>query len=198
MSRFPLFVDISGCDIIVCGSGPMLNDKLEKLKQFDAHIRLFTPDKIMPHHGMIIKNRLPQEDDFTPNVAFAVSAGCDEAESKRIYSLCIARNIPVNTADIPELCTFFFPSLIVRGECTVGISTNGASPAVSAALRRRIEDSLPDEFDEILEWSVNMRRTVRDRITDPALQRKIIRLAVDRAFSAGRPLTQAEMDSLIR
>ena len=79
------------------------------------------------------------------DAAFASLYGC----AGRSAADCRARGIPVNSADDPDNCDFFFPALVVRGEVTVGISTGGASPALAAALRAYIEGLLPQNVGEI-------------------------------------------------
>ena len=82
-------------------------------------------------------------------VRFAVAATDNAALNARVAADCRARGIPVNSADDPDNCDFFFPALVVRGEVTVGISTGGASPALAAALRAYIEGLLPQNVGEI-------------------------------------------------
>lgn len=52
----------------------------------------------------------------------------------------------LNVIDVPEACTFISPAVVERGELTVAIATGGASPGLSARLRRELEAQLGPEY----------------------------------------------------
>lgn len=84
--------------------------------------------------------------------AFVVVAGENPEQNHRIAKLCQEKRIPVNVVDDQEYCSFIFPSLISHGNLSVGICTNGASPATGVLLKRKIEDQIPDNIEEILDF----------------------------------------------
>jgi len=48
--------------------------------------------------------------------------------------------------DSPDYCNFIFPSLIRRGNLVIGVSTSGKVPALSRALREKLEKCIPEEY----------------------------------------------------
>ena len=84
--------------------------------------------------------------------------------------------------------------MITSGQMCVGISTGGVSPAVSVELKRRIEECIPDDVDDILLWMNGMREEVRRRIPDKEKQRKVLRHMAKRALEEGRRLTWEELE----
>jgi precorrin-2 dehydrogenase/sirohydrochlorin ferrochelatase len=65
----------------------------------------------------------------------------------------------VNVADSPELCNFFVPSTVKRGDLVVAISTEGGSPAMSKTIRQELEALYDLEFAKYL----NLVRCIRTR-----------------------------------
>ncbi|KAG8767443.1 Bifunctional dehydrogenase and ferrochelatase [Ceratobasidium sp. 428] len=63
--------------------------------------------------------------------------------SRRICALARERRRPVNVADVPPECDFYFGSQIRDGPLQIMISTGGAAPKLSNLIRKRIEDALP-------------------------------------------------------
>ncbi|KAG9124677.1 Bifunctional dehydrogenase and ferrochelatase [Ceratobasidium sp. 392] len=63
--------------------------------------------------------------------------------SRKICALARERKIPVNVADVPPECDFYFGSQIRDGPLQIMISTGGAAPKLSNLIRKRIEDALP-------------------------------------------------------
>ncbi|KAJ7729099.1 uroporphyrin-III C-methyltransferase [Mycena maculata] len=72
------------------------------------------------------------------------------ASAERIYRVCRARNIPVNTTDMPDLCDFSFTSTHrfedpvsgARTALQIGITTNGQGCRLASRLKRDIVSSL--------------------------------------------------------
>ncbi|MBR2895005.1 MAG: bifunctional precorrin-2 dehydrogenase/sirohydrochlorin ferrochelatase, partial [Oscillospiraceae bacterium] len=166
MAYFPLSIDLSGKTVFLVGSGKQIQEKWEKLQPFSPN--------------MICLREL-SETDFCKNPVLVIAGDMEYSDAERISRLCMERNIPVNVVDIPQLCTFFFPSLIVRGDLTVSVSTGGKSPAGAAYLRRQIEDTIPNRTEEILCWLGEHRSALR--------KAGILKDAVALAFENNRPLS---------
>lgn len=173
MNRFPLSIDLNGKNVFLLGKGEQIRQKTEKMLPFGAnlvYLDSFTEAEAEKNPALVIAGDLPQE------------------EAQQIYQLCCAHRIPVNVVDVPELCSFYFPALITRGDLTVSISTGGCLPAGAAFLRQRIEEVLPEETDKILDWACARRQELKEK--------KIVKAALAAAFSANRPLTEEELQEL--
>lgn len=173
MNRFPLSIDLNGKTVFLLGKGEQIRQKAEKLVPFGANLEYlesFSEAEAEKNPALVIAGDLPRE------------------EAERIYRLCCVHRIPVNVVDVPELCSFYFPALITRGDLTVSISTGGCLPAGAAFLRWRIEEILPEETDEILDWACAHRQELKEK--------KILKAALAAAFSANRTLTEEELREL--
>ena len=67
------------------------------------------------------------------------------------------------------------PSLIKKGDLSIGISTGGYSPAYSRYLREEIERLIPEKIDEILLRLGVIRSKLKEEIQDQSLRSKILR-----------------------
>jgi len=74
----------------------------------------------------------------------------DPALHRVIVAAAHQRRLLVNVADTPDLCDFYLSSVVVKGQLKVAVSTNGKSPTVGKRLRAVLEDTLPEELDEVL------------------------------------------------
>ena len=68
-----------------------------------------------------------------------------------IRDLAAGKNILVNVADTPSLCDFYLGSIVQKGNLKIAISTNGKSPTAAKRIKQVLNESLPDELDEVLE-----------------------------------------------
>ena len=58
---------------------------------------------------------------------------------------------------------------------SIAIATGGKAPALSALLRRRIEDALPEDLEAIAEAAAELTRELRKTIPDSHERGKAIR-----------------------
>jgi len=182
MSGIPIYMDLNGKFILLVGRGSQTEEKWEKLRLFDADVR---------------RANCLCAADLAERPAFVVIGDVEEEDAGRWSTLCMERGIPVNVVDRPELCSFFFPALIRRGELTVSVSTGGTNPAAAAWLRGEIEHLLPERTEEILEWLGDMRLTLKAAY--PAARRRtILKEMTSCAFGLQRPLTEEECDRILK
>ncbi len=170
MSYFPFFEDIEGKTFLIVGGGKVAKNKFEKLKLFTDNIIVIA--KKSDIEGYIQKEFEPSD----LNKADYVIGACeDKVTNEEIARLCRERSIPVNIVDNKELCTFLFPSLIQKGDLTIGISTGGKSPATSKYLREEIEKILPDNMESILDEMYELRLRLKEEVDSQAEREKILK-----------------------
>ncbi|RCK64425.1 Siroheme biosynthesis protein met8 [Candida viswanathii] len=99
---------------------------------------------------------------------FAIVCCCidDYALSTKIYYQCKYLRLPVNIADKPQLCDFYFGSMINQDNLQIMISTNGKSPRLS----RMIKDNIAKEFEDVdLNKAIENLGLIRSRLREMIL-----------------------------
>ncbi|CAG7854233.1 Siroheme biosynthesis protein met8 Includes: RecName: Full=Precorrin-2 dehydrogenase; Includes: RecName: Full=Sirohydrochlorin ferrochelatase [Serendipita indica DSM 11827] len=87
----------------------------------------------------------------------------DNEASIRIWEDAKALKIPVNVADVPPNCDFYFGSMIRRGPLQVMVSTGGKGPKLAAMLREKLEKALPPETEQAIDKVGKLRAKLRAR-----------------------------------
>lgn len=72
-----------------------------------------------------------------------VAATSNREENHHIAELCHAYNVLVNVADSEEESSFIFPSVVRKGDISIGINSGTGSPTVSKHIRKQIEKAVP-------------------------------------------------------
>jgi precorrin-2 dehydrogenase / sirohydrochlorin ferrochelatase len=108
-----------------------------------------------------LKRRYQQGD--LEGFALAFVATNDEAVNISIFSEALSRGIWVNCADDPTRCDFIMPGVIRSGELTVAVSTGGASPAATRAVREELEQYVTDGLAELVQTALEVRTELRQR-----------------------------------
>ena len=96
-------------------------------------------------------------------VDMVLTAIDDVDKSREICGLARERRIPINVADIPPSCDFYFGSQIRDGPLQVMISTNGQSPKLANLIRRQIEAAIPARAGAAIEKVGALRSKLKER-----------------------------------
>lgn len=75
-----------------------------------------------------------------------VDATGDKKVSDMLLKIKKEKNILINIVDIPELCDFFFASLLEYGDLKIAVSSGGASPTITQVVRDKIKEIVPKEI----------------------------------------------------
>ena len=158
MPLFPAFLDLSERTVLVVGEGREADSKAEKMAPFCEHIL-----------------RCPYPPRYDELPALVILTQKDHPENAFWAAHFRERGVLVNVADRPELCDFRFPSLIVKGDVSVGIATDGKAPALAALLRRRIEEALPEDLEAIAQTAAELTAELRRTVFDPKERSRLLR-----------------------
>ncbi|KAF9136019.1 hypothetical protein BGW39_009071 [Mortierella sp. 14UC] len=102
-----------------------------------------------------------------PAVDMVLSAIDDIPLSRHIYNLCKRLRIPVNIADVPPQCDFYFCSTHRDKSLQVAVSTSGKGPKLANLVRRHIADHLPNRVGEAIEQVGILRAKLRKMAPGP-------------------------------
>jgi len=172
MSLLPIFIDVKNKPVLLIGGGAVAREKLEKLIQAEARVRVIAKAIASETRELLVSHRLHfEERPFFPNDVsghlLVISAVNEPALHARIAAAARARGILVNAVDEPASADFFFGSQLERGPLQIAISTQGLFPGVARALRLWLEEALPPELSDELGQLAVLRKNVRQLIPDP-------------------------------
>lgn len=158
--------------VLLIGGGEVASGRLESVLAADAFVTLISPhDGLHPRTKFLIENssrityydRVFRGPEDLQGIQMVLSAIDDVEGSRQICTICREMKIPVNVADIPPSCDFYFGSQIRRGPLQVIVSTNGNSPKLASIIRKKIEESLPEKVEEAIEKVGLLRTKLRKR-----------------------------------
>ena len=195
MAYFPFFVELAGASGLVAGGGKVALRKVEKLLPYGPHLTVIAPridEKILAMPGVVCLRRAFEPADLEGK-DFAVAAAGDREVNHRISRLCRERKIPVNVVDDKEASSFLFPSLIKRGELSVGISTGGSSPSAAIYLKERFAEAVPKNLPEILDFLAGERANIRQAVSCGGRREALMKELFWACMEQGGPLTREEV-----
>jgi len=162
---FPAFLKLENLRVLLVGGGNVGLEKLTAILRNSPETAVtivsitFLPElrEVASHHPRIqlIARGWLETDLDAADIVFAATD--DSALHRRIVAATRQRRLLVNVADTPALCDFYLSSVVVKGQLKVAVSTNGKSPTVGKRLRAVLEETLPEELDEVLEQMTIIR-----------------------------------------
>ena len=179
MALFPFFVDLEGKEGLIIGTGKHAQEKIQRLEPFKPRLRIIPEGEF-------------SEKDLESLPAFVIAAGKDVEENHKIAKLCRKKRILVNVVDDQEYCDFIFPSLITHGKLSVGVCTNGASPATGVLLKHKFEEQVPENIEEILDFLQGVRPLIAETLTDKKQRFTFYYKLSEICMKENRPLTEEE------
>ena len=112
-----------------------------------------------------------------------IAATNDHELNKQIYKDCQELEILCNVVDQPELCDFYVPAVVRRGDLQIAIGTEGDCPAYAGHIRKKLEQTFTDKHGEFLAELEAIRDHIIKDVPNEA-DRKIIlgKLVDDESF----------------
>ncbi|MGH7797909.1 MAG: precorrin-2 dehydrogenase/sirohydrochlorin ferrochelatase family protein [Candidatus Binatia bacterium] len=166
MGYYPIFIDVSRRRCLVIGGGAVAQRRIEGLLAARAIVTVISPTITEALRNLIAQGMLR-------NVARVYKAGDlagydlafvatdDRAVNQAIFSDARLRGIWINSADDPENCDFILPAVIRRGELSIAISTGGASPAATRAVREELENYLTADYARLVQIVSEVREELK-------------------------------------
>ncbi len=187
MALFPMFVELSGKNVLIIGGGSVAYRKCERLLPYGAELTAvsgrFLPAFISMQGVRLLFRPFAESDLEGRDVV--VCATDDRELNSRAAALCRERGIAVNVVDAPEESGFIFPALTLRGRLSAGVCTGGASPTAAAYFRDRFEEGLPDAVEEILDFMADIRPRVIAAVPDQRRRARIFSFLFNACIDAG-------------
>ncbi|MZP28842.1 bifunctional precorrin-2 dehydrogenase/sirohydrochlorin ferrochelatase [Heliobacterium undosum] len=178
MLLYPLLLRLEGQPCLVVGGGQVAERKIESLLEVGARVTVISPALTPEIQRWVDEDKLrchlrEYQDGDAAGHMVVIAATDVSAVNEQVARDCFQRNILINTVDIPQLCNFYVPAVVRRGDLTIAISTNGCSPAIARRIREKLEATFGEEYCEYLQVMKSLREQVLREVPNPARRKAI-------------------------
>jgi siroheme synthase-like protein len=143
---------------VIVGGGPVAASKLAALQAAGADILVVAPEVCaqVESSGVAVARKVFEASDLE-GAWFVVAAAppdvnrsvAEEGQRLRVF---------VNAVDDPANASVYLGGVVRRGGVTLGISTDGAAPALAGLLREALDAMLPADLES---WTVRAQEARR-------------------------------------
>ncbi|ACB84706.1 precorrin-2 dehydrogenase/sirohydrochlorin ferrochelatase family protein [Natranaerobius thermophilus] len=170
---YPIMLNLSEIEAncVVVGGGKVASRKISSLVKATSQVVIISPEinpkieKLLESHNLKWIKRPYQYGDLQGAV-LAFACTFDPEINSEIAKEGKEKGVPVNVVTSAEESTFYVPATISRGDLNISISTQGASPALAAKLRRNFEQEFGQEWEKYVEFLKIARIKVKNQIPD--------------------------------
>jgi precorrin-2 dehydrogenase / sirohydrochlorin ferrochelatase len=141
---FSMFLKLEGRQCLVVCAGKIGEPKIGGLLETGARIRVVSLDaspavREWARAGKIELELRPFADEDLDGAFLAVVATNSRTLNERVYREAQKRGVLCNVVDVPDLCDFFYPAVVRRGDLQIAVSTAGQSPSLAQKIRQQLE-----------------------------------------------------------
>lgn len=186
--KYPIFLNLESKRAVVIGAGSVATRKI--LGLLDAGARLVV---VAEHIDDALKASCKNTDiefveakyskDYLVGAAIAFAATNDRKTNEQIYKDCQQLEVLCNVADEPDLCDFFVPAVVKRGDLQVAVCTEGNYPAYAGHIRKKLEDIFTEKHGQFLTELETVRKRIMETMPDSADRKTLLgELVSDASF----------------
>ena len=187
---FPMFMKLTGRPCLVVGAGRVGEPKIGGLIDTGASIHVVAiagSEQVREwgREGKIdLELRAFSKHDLDGKF-LAVVATNSPSLNQLIYREAQQRGVLCNVVDVPELCDFYYPAVVRRGDLQIAISTAGQSPSLAQKIRQQLERQFGEGYAAWVKQLGETRRLILASDLDKETKLELLHsLASRKAFEA--------------
>ena len=188
MAKYPIFLELKGRRVVIVGGGNVAVRKAETILDTGARLVVVTrriDDTLRKvcagTTAELIESKYSK--DYIGGATLVIAATNDEALNKQIYKDCQQLEILCNVVDSPQLCDFYVPAVVRRGDLQIAVGTEGTCPAYAGHLRKKLEKIFTEKHGEFLSALEAIRGFVIEKLADAEERKAVLgKLADDESF----------------
>ncbi|RKY09760.1 MAG: hypothetical protein DRP56_02190 [Planctomycetota bacterium] len=188
MPKFPIYLDMKGRRGVVIGAGSVAVRKVQALHEAGARVTVVA-ERIDPAGSDAIDLADVElilslySKNYLVGATLVIAATNDSTLNRQIYHDCQELQILCNVVDQPELCDFYTPAVVKRGDLHIAIGTDGNCPAYAGHIRRKLDMLFTETHGRFLEQLQKVRSQILKRVSDPNQRKSLLgQLAGDESF----------------
>ncbi|MEE0452295.1 precorrin-2 dehydrogenase/sirohydrochlorin ferrochelatase family protein [Peptacetobacter sp.] len=178
---YPVNLNLDNMEIIIVGGGNVALRKCMNFLDFGKSITVLAPD--FDSRFLELGNKVDLINDvfreeYIDKFDIVVAATDDKEVNEEIACICRKKSKLINVVDSRDLSDFTVSSYVKRGDLLIGISTGGKIPALSAKIRRDLEEIYDESFAEYVDLLGELREKIIKKYEDKTERKEVLKALV--------------------
>lgn len=179
---YPVNLNLDNMEIIIVGGGNVALRKCMNFLDFGKSVTVLAPE--FDSRFLELGNRVDLindifKEEYIDKFDIVVAATDDKEVNEEIACICRKKSKLINVVDSRDLSDFTVSSYVKRGDLLIGISTGGKIPALSAKIRRYLEEIYDESFAEYVDLLGELREKIIKKYEDKTERKKVLKALVE-------------------
>jgi len=179
---YPVNLNLDNMEIIIVGGGNVALRKCMNFLDFGKSVTVLAPD--FDSRFLELGNKVDLindifKEEYIDKFDIVVAATDDKDVNEEITCICRKKSKLINVVDSRDLSDFTVSSYVKRGDLLIGISTGGKIPALSAKIRRDLEEIYDESFAEYVDLLGELREKIIKKYEDKTERKKVLKALVE-------------------
>ena len=188
---YPINLKIEDMNIIIIGGGKVAYRKCINFLAFNKKVRVISKDFIDEFEDLkdcidTIKDNYDEK--YIKDAFVVVAATNNEDVNREIGLYCRENGKLVNVVDNANLSNFTVPSFVKRGDLLLSVSTGGKSPSLSSKIRKELEESYDESYEEYVSLLGEARENIIKNTEDIKERRNKLKELLNLSFDELRQI----------
>ncbi|WP_068115019.1 siroheme synthase [Tropicimonas marinistellae] len=165
MKTFPMFLKMTGREVLIVGGGEQAAQKTRLMLKTEARVTILATALDDELQALVESGRISHDpgpigpERFAGAALVFIATGCPGADTA-IHAMAHRAGAPVNVVDRPDLCDAFTPSIVDRDPVVVAIGTEGTAPVLARQIKTRVEEMLEPRLGDLAAMAGRLRGAV--------------------------------------
>lgn len=179
---YPVNLNLDNMEIIIVGGGNVALRKCMNFLDFGKSVTVLAPE--FDSRFLELGNKVDLindifKEEYIDKFDIVVAATDDKEVNEEIACICRKKSKLINVVDSRDLSDFTVSSYVKRGDLLIGISTGGKIPALSAKIRRDLEEIYDESFAEYVDLLGELREKIIKKYEDKIERKKVLKALVE-------------------
>lgn len=169
---FPIFLKLNGRRALVVGGGKIAAVRAGQLIRTGAAVTVVAPkvsaefEQLAGMGSIDLVRRGFKSADITRSYFIVIAATNDPEVQKSVFEQAERLGVLCNVVDNPQLCNFYTPAVVERGDLKIAVSTSGRSPFLAGKIRKCLEEAIPENAADLTSAMGLLRSKLKFEIPD--------------------------------
>lgn len=178
---YPVNLNLDNMEIIIVGGGNVALRKCMNFLDFGKSVTVLAPE--FDSRFLELGNKVDLindifKEEYIDKFDIVVATTDDKEVNEEIACICRKKSKLINVVDSRDLSDFTVSSYVKRGDLLIGISTGGKIPALSAKIRRDLEEIYDESFAEYVYLLGELREKIIKKYEDKTERKEMLKALV--------------------
>lgn len=186
MPFIPLMIDISQKQIVVVGGGKVAERRVSTLVHYATDIHIISPTISEHLRHMVDQNGVHwhaksfEAKDIKQADLIIVATNSREVNQQILASK--PQHAFINMTSDAEKGDVVFPSILRRGKLTLSISTNGASPKLTAQILSEFKERFDSSYEDYVDFLYECRQQIKQTQLSMSQKEDFLKMALTQPY----------------